>query len=275
MKPAMRSNMKPAIDLTKPLSRRDGARTWRGGGVRSLPPEWTGVVTRSQTGDFSDGCFDASAPTYDRGHDDLQSVSGDAAILHPCRFEVPRSFWPLPDKLTPVYSVDACGSVRALSKVFRRLFLAGLQAACARGELGSSLADPAPFAQLLRGLRQYPFVVYAKPPFGGRNACSLVYLAHNTHRTAIDNSRLVDVTGTEVAFRESRSDGCDVNRQAEHAGDRGEGTHALQARTTPPPSSLAKGDDLYISETKNSGFLISYHTSEKEFQMDSFAGQRS
>lgn len=96
-------------------------------------------------------------------------------------------------------------SVRALSKAFRRLFLAGLQAAFGRGELGffgdlAPLAKPADFAQRLRTLRQSPFVVYAKPPFGGPERV-LAYLARYTHRTAIGNSRLVDVTDAEVAFR--------------------------------------------------------------------------
>jgi hypothetical protein len=96
-------------------------------------------------------------------------------------------------------------SARALSKTFRRLFLAGLQAAFARGELGffgdlAPLAEPAAFAQRLRALRESPFVVYAKPPFGGPERV-LAYLARYTHRTAIGNSRLVDVTETEVAFR--------------------------------------------------------------------------
>ena len=96
-------------------------------------------------------------------------------------------------------------SVRALSKTFRRLFLAGLQAAFARGELGffgdlAPLAEPAAFAQRLHALRMSPFVVYAKPPFGGPQRV-LAYLARYTHRTAIGNSRLVDVTDTQVAFR--------------------------------------------------------------------------
>jgi hypothetical protein len=96
-------------------------------------------------------------------------------------------------------------SVRALSKTFRRLFLAGLQTAFTRGELGffgdlAPLAEPADFAKRLRALRQSPFVVYAKPPFGGPERV-LAYLARYTHRTAIGNSRLVDVTDAEVAFR--------------------------------------------------------------------------
>jgi hypothetical protein len=96
-------------------------------------------------------------------------------------------------------------SVRALSKTFRRLFLAGLQTAFARAELGffgdlAPLADATAFAQRLRALRNSPFVVYAKPPFGGPERV-LAYLARYTHRTAIGNSRLVDVTDAQVAFR--------------------------------------------------------------------------
>jgi hypothetical protein len=94
-------------------------------------------------------------------------------------------------------------SVRALSKTFRRLFLDGLAAAFARGELGffgqlAPLADPTAFAERVRALRDSPFVVYAKPPFGGPERV-LAYLARYTHRTAIANSRLVAVDD-EVAF---------------------------------------------------------------------------
>src|SRR5271167_246145 len=95
-------------------------------------------------------------------------------------------------------------SVRALSKTFRRLFLGGLAAVFRRGELGffgelAPLADPGAFAGRVRALRQSPFVVYAKPPFGGPERV-LAYLARYTHRTAIANSRLVAVDDNEVAF---------------------------------------------------------------------------
>src|SRR5208283_222350 len=95
-------------------------------------------------------------------------------------------------------------SVRALSKTFRRLFLGGLAAAFRRGELGFfgelvPLADPGAFAERVCALRQSPFVVYAKPPFGGPERV-LAYLARYTHRTAIANSRIVAVDDNEVAF---------------------------------------------------------------------------
>ena len=95
-------------------------------------------------------------------------------------------------------------SVRALSKTFRRLFLGGLAAAFRRGELGFfgelvPLADPGAFAERVCALRQSPFVVYAKPPFGGPERV-LAYLARYTHRTAIANTRLAVVDDDEVAF---------------------------------------------------------------------------
>jgi hypothetical protein len=95
-------------------------------------------------------------------------------------------------------------SVRALSKIFRRLFLDGLEAAFRRGELGFfgdlvPLAEVAAFAEWVRALRQSAFVVYAKPPFGGPERV-LAYLARYTHRTAIANSRLVAVDDDHVAF---------------------------------------------------------------------------
>jgi Putative transposase len=95
-------------------------------------------------------------------------------------------------------------SVRALSKTFRRLFLGGLAAAFHRGELGFfgelvPLADPGAFAERVCALRQSPFVVYAKPPFGGPERV-LAYLARYTHRTAIANTRLAVVDDDEVGF---------------------------------------------------------------------------
>jgi Putative transposase/Transposase zinc-binding domain len=95
-------------------------------------------------------------------------------------------------------------SVRALSKTFRRLFLDGLQAESEKGELNffgelAPLAESEAFNARMRALRQSPFVVYAKPPFGGPERV-LAYLARYTHRAAIANSRLVAVDDNEVAF---------------------------------------------------------------------------
>lgn len=95
--------------------------------------------------------------------------------------------------------------VRVLSRLFRGKFLAGLRAAHAAGELSCSgkLADLAGadrFAAWLAPLSAQEWVVYAKPPFGGPEVV-LKYLARYTHRVALSNSRLVELTDGQVTFR--------------------------------------------------------------------------
>ena len=95
--------------------------------------------------------------------------------------------------------------VRALARVFRGKYLAGLRHAFDRGALrfaGSvaGLADPAAFAAFLATLRTHDWVVYAKPPFGGPTQV-LEYLGRYTHRVAISNDRLVSGDAGQVRFR--------------------------------------------------------------------------
>jgi hypothetical protein len=56
------------------------------------------------------------------------------------------------------------------------------------------------FSAFLRALFREDWVVYAKRPFGGPEHV-LHYLARYTHRVAISNHRLVEVTDTHVSFR--------------------------------------------------------------------------
>jgi hypothetical protein len=95
--------------------------------------------------------------------------------------------------------------VHVLSRLFRRLFLEGLQAAFKACELKffgelAALADAVAFRRRLAELRKVDWITYAKPPFGGP-AQVLAYLGRYTHRVAISNARLVCVTDHEVAFR--------------------------------------------------------------------------
>src|SRR5581483_6097743 len=95
--------------------------------------------------------------------------------------------------------------VRVLSRLFRRLFLEGLEALHAAGQLQffnelSGLEDEAAFRAYLAPLRKSEWVVYAKRPFAGP-AQVLAYLARYTHRVAIGNSRLLDLDDTHVSFR--------------------------------------------------------------------------
>ena len=91
--------------------------------------------------------------------------------------------------------------VRLLSRAFRGHFLSGLRQACAGGRLAlaGDLAAPAAFAAWLAALAVKDWVVYAKPPFGGP-AAVLGYLARYTHRVAISNGRLLEVSDRGVRF---------------------------------------------------------------------------
>jgi hypothetical protein len=93
--------------------------------------------------------------------------------------------------------------VRALAKVFRGKFCAGLQKLYVAGQLGfhGALAErqvPAAFAQLLSEATAQPWVVYSKRPFAGPSTV-LAYLSRYTHRVALGAGRLRgldDDTGT-------------------------------------------------------------------------------
>ncbi len=95
--------------------------------------------------------------------------------------------------------------VKPLSRLYRRLFLTSLQAAFDAGQLRffanlAALDRPAAFAARLKPLHRMPWVVYAKRPFGGPEQV-LAYLGRYTHRVAIANSRLIELTANRVTFR--------------------------------------------------------------------------
>jgi hypothetical protein len=94
--------------------------------------------------------------------------------------------------------------VRVLSRLYRGKLLAFLSSAHRAGKLQfhgqlAHLDKPAAFGSLLAEARTLEWVVYAKPPFGGPGAV-LKYLARYTHRIAISNHRLLDVTEEHVSF---------------------------------------------------------------------------
>jgi len=95
--------------------------------------------------------------------------------------------------------------VKALSRVFRGKFVAGLKRLYRRRKLdcsgpAASLAEPKQFAKLLRSVHRQDWVVYAKPAFGGPSPV-LRYLGRYTHRVAISNHRIVAFDGERVTFR--------------------------------------------------------------------------
>jgi hypothetical protein len=95
--------------------------------------------------------------------------------------------------------------VKVLSRVFRGKFVAGLKRAFRRKKLSFHgacfpLSNQKAFTAFLRTLFHQDWVVYSKPPFGGPEHV-LQYLARYTHRVAISNHRIIDVSDTHVAFR--------------------------------------------------------------------------
>jgi hypothetical protein len=95
--------------------------------------------------------------------------------------------------------------VRALSRLFRRLFLEELEDAFYQELLQfpgaiEPLQDALAFAELLRSQEDREWVVYAKPPFGGPQQ-AIEYLGRYTHRVAISNQRLLADQDGQVSFQ--------------------------------------------------------------------------
>lgn len=95
-------------------------------------------------------------------------------------------------------------SVKAMSRVFRGKYLAGLQRAFAKEELvfPGRLADwasPEKFQQRLSRCWQKDWVVYSQRPFAGPEKV-LDYLSRYTHRVAISNHRLRSSDAGRVTF---------------------------------------------------------------------------
>ena len=133
-------------------------------------------------------------------------VPGGGISLKPAPAEAGGTRWVhcKPDFLLPV---------RVLSRLFQRLFLAGLADAHAAGRLAffnelEGLRGRQAFAAHLAPLRKKKWFLYAKPPFAGPEAV-LAYLARYTHRVAISNSRLLrlDERGVTFRYKDYRRDG--------------------------------------------------------------------
>jgi hypothetical protein len=95
--------------------------------------------------------------------------------------------------------------VHVLSRMFRGKFIAGLKQLFRKNQLQlfgacQHLSNAKEFNDFLRTLFREDWVVYAKQPFGGPEHV-LHYLARYTHRVAISNHRLLNVSEQDVTFR--------------------------------------------------------------------------
>jgi len=105
--------------------------------------------------------------------------------------------------------VDAPSSflfpVHVIGALFRGKFMAGLESLHRRAELtfdgaASELAAEGAFARLVGELYDKKWIVYSKRPMAGAEQV-ITYLGRYTHRVAISDSRLLEVTDCTVRFR--------------------------------------------------------------------------
>jgi hypothetical protein len=102
--------------------------------------------------------------------------------------------------------------VRALSKMFRGKYLAGLAELLEADALDlppqlAPLGEPATRRRHLRRWQKKSWVVYSQRPFAGPRKL-VDYLGRYTHRVAISNHRLVNCDGGQVTYRyRDRADG--------------------------------------------------------------------
>jgi len=83
-------------------------------------------------------------------------------------------------------------AVKAMSKVYRGKFIGSLKKwMCQQGMNESD--------KLIRSLYKNEWVVYAKPPFGGRGGV-IRYLARYTHKLAITHHRIITYDADKVTF---------------------------------------------------------------------------
>jgi hypothetical protein len=91
---------------------------------------------------------------------------------------------------------------KVMGALLRGKMLDALRTLHARGQFANydDFRDPEGFGRLMAGLARTNWLVYAKKPFR-RVDHVLKYLGRYTHRVAIANSRLVEVTTDRIAFR--------------------------------------------------------------------------
>ena len=94
--------------------------------------------------------------------------------------------------------------VKKFSRLFRGKFLTALKKMRQSGVLRNPGKEPVPFSfeqfiPLAKEMYKKEWVVYSKKPFGGPEQV-LKYLSRYTHRVAISNYRLKDISGGNITF---------------------------------------------------------------------------
>jgi hypothetical protein len=90
--------------------------------------------------------------------------------------------------------------VKAMSRLFRGKFLAGIHEIYKSGQLHMNHQMATKYKQAKNKLYKMEWNVYAKKAFGGPNQV-LEYLGRYTHKIWISNYRILNITKTHVTFR--------------------------------------------------------------------------
>ncbi|WP_233066963.1 transposase [Sphaerochaeta sp. S2] len=134
--------------------------------------------------------------------------------------------------------------VRAMSRKFRGLFVSLLRKAYLTG--GIAFAEDE-FDTLLDTVMGQEWVVYCKNPFKGSEGVYR-YLGNYTHRTAITNSRLVEVTAERTTF--TYKDYKDKGRQKILVLDNGEFIRRFLLHVPPCGFTRIRHYGIYASANK-------------------------
>ncbi|MGM0576458.1 MAG: IS91 family transposase [Myxococcota bacterium] len=195
--------------------------------VFTLPDELRPIARFNQNLVYSELLRAAAATLLDFGHDPrhLGGLLGVTTVLHTWTRELryhphahcvvtagalaaDDSRWIRPASERPSKSRKRkrpfLFPVKALGLVFRGKLLDAIERAHGQGtlRLGPTerrLDHPVAFQGFIEALRAKPWVVYAKKPFGGPKDV-FEYLGRYTHRVAISDGRLLDVTDDRVTF---------------------------------------------------------------------------
>lgn len=180
--------------------------------VFTLPSELRGLAKMYPRDVFAALVHAASQTLLDLGHSRLRATLGITMVLHTWTRKL--EFHPHVHGLVTAGGLDVDSAewmatsqtflfpVAAMSVVFRAKMLAALGQLYAQGGFVrfEDFNDPEAFGRLMCRVAKKTWVVYAKKPFREVGHV-LRYLGRYTHRVAIANSRLVDVTDTTVSFR--------------------------------------------------------------------------
>lgn len=90
--------------------------------------------------------------------------------------------------------------VKAMQAVYRGYFMEMLKKGIAKNKIKLNAEQRHELPQLIDSLYKKDWIVYAKKPFGGPQQV-IQYLSRYTHKTAISNHRIQEVTHTHVRFK--------------------------------------------------------------------------